>query len=128
MVWARLEPRGRLQAGLQAAGGLQAGGVQAGAQGREPEGGAPISILVCTVHLLHADTPEEVFSGYSPRRGQVRLVLRALRQLSRRGEATLLMGDFNDPLHPRCLDLSQTLTPSLTRTRALTLTQTLLTD
>ena len=36
-----------------------------------PSSAALPTVLVATIHLLHADTPSETESGLSPRRGQV---------------------------------------------------------
>ena len=60
-----------------------------------------LTLLVASAHLLHPDAGEEYRTGHSPRVAQVGAALRALRSVARPREATLLMGDLNDAMHPR---------------------------
>ncbi|KAL1522438.1 hypothetical protein AB1Y20_017426 [Prymnesium parvum] len=59
------------------------------------------SVLLATTHLLHADTPDETSSGHGLRHQQIQAVLQVLNSIALAGEATLLMGDMNEPFHPR---------------------------
>jgi hypothetical protein len=72
-----------------------------GPRGDGGGGGADPTLVVATAHLINADAPGEVFTGQSPRRKQVASLLATLRKVCHANEATLVMGDMNDPMHPR---------------------------
>ena len=59
------------------------------------------TLLVGTTHLMHADTPSEMANGQNARHPQVTTLLNALRGTALPGEATLVMGDMNEPFQPR---------------------------
>ena len=58
------------------------------------------SILVATAHLTHQRHPHESATGHSPRLGEVKRIIEALKRLNRRREPAFFMGDLNDPVHP----------------------------
>lgn len=61
------------------------------------------SILVATAHLTHQRHPDESRTGQSPRVGETRRIIDALKRLNRRREPLFFMGDLNDPVHPPTL-------------------------
>jgi endonuclease/exonuclease/phosphatase family metal-dependent hydrolase len=65
--------------------------------------GAGRSVLIATAHLTHQRHAEERASGVSPRLGETRRIIGALKRLNRSGEPLFFMGDLNDPVHPPLL-------------------------
>jgi endonuclease/exonuclease/phosphatase family metal-dependent hydrolase len=61
------------------------------------------TILVATAHLTHQRHPAESATGLSPRIGETRLIIDALKRLAGRREPVFFMGDLNDPVHPIAL-------------------------
>jgi len=58
------------------------------------------SVLVATAHLTHQRHPDESATGRSPRIGETRRIIQALKRLNRKREPLFFMGDFNDAVHP----------------------------
>ena len=61
------------------------------------------SMLVATAHLTHQRHPAESATGHSPRVGETKRIIDALRRVNRTGEPLFFMGDLNDPVHPPAL-------------------------
>lgn len=61
------------------------------------------SILVATAHLTHQRHPQESRTGHSPRVGETRRIIAALKRMNRKREPLFFMGDLNDPVHPPAL-------------------------
>jgi endonuclease/exonuclease/phosphatase family metal-dependent hydrolase len=60
-------------------------------------------ILVATAHLTHQRHPDESRTGQSPRVGETKRIIEALKRLNVKGEPLFFMGDLNDPVHPPTL-------------------------
>ncbi len=58
------------------------------------------TILVSTVHLTHQENADEMATGLSYRHAEAHAIVRAMPELAAEGEAALVCGDFNDPIHP----------------------------
>lgn len=58
------------------------------------------SIFVGTAHLTHQRHPDEMATGQSPRVGETRRIVEAMKRLNREREPLFFMGDLNDPVHP----------------------------
>ena len=58
------------------------------------------SMLVATAHLTHQRHPDESATGRSPRVGETKRIIEALKRLNRKREPLFFMGDLNDPVHP----------------------------
>jgi endonuclease/exonuclease/phosphatase family metal-dependent hydrolase len=61
------------------------------------------TVLVATAHLTHQRHPDESRTGQSPRVGETKRIIEALRRLNRKREPLFFMGDLNDPVHPPTL-------------------------
>jgi endonuclease/exonuclease/phosphatase family metal-dependent hydrolase len=58
------------------------------------------TVLVATAHLTSQRNKVECDTGQSPRVGQIRHIIQALKRLNQAGEPLFFMGDMNDPVHP----------------------------
>ena len=58
------------------------------------------TVLVATAHLTSQRNKVECETGQSPRVGQIRHIIQALKRLNQTGEPLFFMGDMNDPVHP----------------------------
>jgi len=59
------------------------------------------TIFVATVHLTWIGCKEERDDAIIPRIRQTNQILSNLKRLVKKGERCILLGDFNDPFHPR---------------------------
>ena len=58
------------------------------------------TVLVATAHLTSQRNKIECETGQSPRVGQIKRIIEALKRLNQPGEPLFFMGDMNDPVHP----------------------------
>ncbi len=58
------------------------------------------TIVVATAHLTSQRNKTECETGQSPRVGQIRRIIDALKKINRADEPLFFMGDMNDPVHP----------------------------